>query len=250
MNPKRSTFKAPSKSQLSLLAAVALFSAGISYFAMQLWNTAVDAQIAETQTVAAEELLTQLHIASALAIHEKTDAQIASSEEPTDSTQANETAQPGNPANTNETAQPGNPANINTGSRSSVIGVLEIPKLGLKRVIAEGTSNKTLNDPHSGVGHYPGTALPGGKGNFAITGHRNGNGGTFFNLDKLKPGDVVKVTTKEGSWNYRVTSTQVVDPSNNKSLMNWPYKSTITITTCHPKWSDKQRLIVVGELIS
>ncbi|MBX3312344.1 MAG: class E sortase [Microbacteriaceae bacterium] len=202
------------KAQLLFLTAITLVSAGAAFLLALWWSGEVDARTARSQTIAAEEVKQVI----------LSEAQNASS---------------GSLANPKETR---------TKPQTRVIGVLEIPKLGLQRVIAEGITNKTLNDPHSGVGHYPGTALPGERGNFAITGHRNGNGGTFFDLDKIDKGDLLRVISSDGIWNYRVTKTEVVYPEDNEALLNLPYASTITITTCHPKWSDKQRLVVVGEL--
>ncbi len=208
------THKKLAKPQILFLTAITLVSAGASFLLALWWNAEVNDRTARSQTVAAQEVKQAI-------LSEVQNAPRGSSDKPKATS-----------------AKP----------QSRVIGVLEIPKLGLQRVIAEGITNKTLNDPNSGVGHYPGTALPGEKGNFAITGHRNGNGGTFFDLDKVGKGDLVRVITPEGIWKYRVTKTEVVEPENNEALLNLPFSSTITITTCHPKWSDKQRLLVVGEL--
>lgn len=202
------------RTQLVFLIAIALVSAGTAFLLSQWWHAEMDARTARTQTQTAEEVK-QEFLDSSL-----TEASSSSTVS----------------------------KNASARTQTPVIGVLEIPKLGLQRVIAEGITNKTLNDPHSGVGHYPGSAMPGDWGNFSISGHRNGNGGTFFDLDKVRKGDLLKITTADGVWNYRVTKTSVLEPDDNEVLLNIPTTRTITITTCHPKWSDKQRLVVVGEL--
>jgi sortase A len=96
----------------------------------------------------------------------------------------------------------------------------------------------------------PGTALPGQPGNAVISGHRTTHGRPFFDLDQLKPGDRIEVETSIGTHVYELreewflvapTDVWVVDPKDG----GW-----LTLTTCHPKFSARQRLIVTAELVS
>jgi sortase A len=112
----------------------------------------------------------------------------------------------------------------------------------------------TLADLQRGPGHYPGTALPGDKGNFAVAGHRTTYGAPFFNLDQLRKGDEVLVTTRGGDkFTYRVHTQEIVSPSDTWVIEPDPLKRgkrTLTLTTCNPRFSNAERLIVFAELVT
>lgn len=109
----------------------------------------------------------------------------------------------------------------------SLIGVIEIPKLGVSSVVDEGVDNKTLL---IAVGHIPGTALPGHEGNVGLAGHRD----TFFRqLGQLQLGDDISLTTLGGAYHYKVESTRIVKPSDKEVLDAGP-QSTLTLVTCYP----------------
>ena len=112
----------------------------------------------------------------------------------------------------------------------------------------------TLADLQRGPGHYPGTALPGNKGNFAVAGHRTTYGAPFFNLDQLRKNDEVLVTTRAGEkFTYRVRSQEIVSPSDTWVIEPDPLKSgkrMLTLTTCNPRFSNAERLVVFAELVS
>ncbi len=101
--------------------------------------------------------------------------------------------------------------------------------------------------------HYPQTSLPGGPGNFAVAGHRTTYGAPFFNLDQLVAGDEIRVTDRGGArYTYRVTELRVVPPSESSVLGPDPLgngRPLLTLTTCHPRFSNAQRLIVFAELV-
>lgn len=110
-----------------------------------------------------------------------------------------------------------------------------------------------LTDLQRGPGHYPGTALPGGKGNFAVAGHRTTYGAPFFNLDQLREGDEVLVTARTGKqYTYRVRTQEIVAPGDTWVIQPDPLetgKKTLTLTTCNPRFSNAERLIVFAELV-
>lgn len=95
----------------------------------------------------------------------------------------------------------------------AIIGKLYVPRYGkdYKRTIAESTSMTVLNGV--GLGHYTGTQLPGEEGNFAIAGHRFGNGGPMLKIDKLKAGDLAYVKTSTSWFTYQWVGTKIVKPS-------------------------------------
>jgi sortase A len=88
------------------------------------------------------------------------------------------------------------------------------PRLGetYLRDIAEGTSlDKVLNKV--GIGHYVTTQMPGEVGNFAIAGHRAGNGGPMRDIDKFVPGDLAYVETATKKFTYRYLEKKIVPPT-------------------------------------
>ncbi len=105
-----------------------------------------------------------------------------------------------------------------------------------------------------GPGHYPSTAPPGGDGNFAVAGHRTTFGAPFFNLDDLRAGDEVHVTDRRGRRHtYEIREQRVVGPGDSWVLGPDPLGSgvsTLTLTTCEPRFSDAQRLVVFAEMIT
>jgi sortase A len=122
---------------------------------------------------------------------------------------------------------------------------LRIPKIGIDKVIVEGVGTNTLKE---GPGHYPGTPLPGQAGNAAIAGHRTTYGAPFYNLNELEPNDLIYVTTSQGAFQYRVVESLVVRPSDTW-VLDPSEDDRLTLTTCHPRLSARQRLIVIAELI-
>jgi len=124
------------------------------------------------------------------------------------------------------------------------IALLEIPKIGLKVAVADGTADEIIK---YAVGHFKGTAKPGEDGNCALIGHRNFTTGEFFlKLDKLKPGDEIKITTYNKSYTYKVTGQETVGPKDTH-VLNPTEKPTITLVTC--TWDGDERLIVKGDLV-
>jgi sortase A len=117
---------------------------------------------------------------------------------------------------------------------------IRIPKIGVDKYVVQGVG---LADLRKGPGHYPQTPLPGEQGNAAIAGHRTTYGAPFNRLDELAPGDEVLVTTVKGSFTYTVATTHVVKPDQVEVLDPTP-TATLTLTTCNPKYSARNRLIV------
>ncbi|CAN5879573.1 class E sortase [soil metagenome] len=137
---------------------------------------------------------------------------------------------------------------------------IRIPAFGLYyvRVVLEGTDEDKLTE---GPGHYPDSALPGGVGNFAMAGHRVGKGSPFLDLDQLGPGDAIIIETAAQWYVYRVLGDgvipgqQIVSPDRVEVVApvpgapaDLPTRALLTLTTCHPKFSAAQRLIVHAEL--
>lgn len=125
------------------------------------------------------------------------------------------------------------------------IGLMSIPAIGMTDdAIVEGTGEAQLEQ---GPGHYQGTALPGEAGNAAIAGHRTTYAAPFFDLNELQPGDLVYIQTAQGIFEYQVSSSEVVSPSDTSVLDPTPLP-TLTLTTCNPRFSSTSRLVVVALL--
>lgn len=119
-----------------------------------------------------------------------------------------------------------------------------IPKIGVDKIIVEGVS---LRDLKKGPGHYPETPLPGQEGNAAIAGHRTTYGAPFHRIDELVPGDEILVETVQGKFRYLVTEQLIVSPTQVEVLED-KGDNRLTLTACHPKYSARQRIIVVAQL--
>jgi sortase A len=124
------------------------------------------------------------------------------------------------------------------------VGNIRIPVIGINQVVIEGTNTPDLR---KGPGHYIGTPLPGQAGNAGIAGHRTTYGHPFYNLDGVKVGDPIVVTTLQGIFVYDATKSFVVSPSDTTVIKNAP-ANLLTLTTCNPRFSASTRLVVVAEL--
>ncbi|WP_267900926.1 class E sortase [Actinomadura craniellae] len=127
---------------------------------------------------------------------------------------------------------------------------LHIPRLDRHWVVTLGVTQAALAH---GPGHYPRSEDPGEVGNVAIAGHRMRS--VFWDLDRLRTGDPVVVETRTGWFVYRVVRLAVVRPDqievvapNPDKPKARPRRRLLTLTTCHPRFQNRQRLIVRAEL--
>ena len=134
------------------------------------------------------------------------------------------------------------------------IAVLHVPALADfdPWVVVEGTSVASLK---RGPGHIRGTALPGEVGNVVLSGHRTTYGAPFARLGELQPGDSVVLETRDRWLTYSVTGTRIVAPTAIEVTYPVPGKRKatpterlLTLTTCHPRYSARQRMVVVAVL--
>ncbi len=148
--------------------------------------------------------------------------------------------------------------------------LIYIPDFGTDYVfsVVQGTGLDELNE---GPGHYVDTPLPGAVGNMAIAGHRVGKGSPFLNLDKLAAGSAIVLRTKSYWYTYRVVGDasgdadgvsalgfpgrEVVDPTDVGVIAPVPDKPgarptrrLLTLTTCHPKFTARQRMVIHAQL--
>jgi sortase A len=136
-------------------------------------------------------------------------------------------------------------------ARGKALAVLDIPKIRLdNKVVVEGVGREELR---KGPGHVPSTVSPGQPGTFGVSGHRTTYGAPFYRLDELAKGDTITVVTRAAIYTYTVTRTAIVRPVDTQVLdnvrgPNGKLKPTITLTTCHPRYSARQRLVIFGDL--
>lgn len=170
-----------------------------------------------------------------------------------------------------EEADPSQEVNFADVEVGDAFAVMRVPAFGpdYAQVIVEGTTNEALE---KGPGHYEGTAGPGEVGNFSIAGHRVGKGSPFLNVDKLEPGDAIVFETQSYWYVYRVIGNadtgeysdpaygdiqgqfvttpshyQVISPVPDQEGVE-PTQKLVTLTTCHPKFSAAERMIIHGYL--
>lgn len=153
------------------------------------------------------------------------------------------------PAGTNR-PDPGPPV-VGTAPDNAVqFANLIVPRFGAdyERPIAEGIGTGDVLDV--GVGHYPGTEMPGGVGNVALAAHRTTYGAPFSNIADLKVGDSIYIETQDGWYRYVFRSLEYVPPTGVGVLDAVPQVPSasptdrlLTMTSCNPKFSAAERFI-------
>ena len=203
------------------------------FVAYQLWGT----NLAEShsQDVLRQQLQKELHRAHSGSTPSSTTTPGSSSTTPgsTSTTAPGPTSDDPAP----DTAAP---------AEGSPVALLQIPAIGVDKVVVEGTNTPDLRQ---GPGHYQGTPLPGQAGNAAIAGHRTTYGAPFYNLDALHKPDLIMLTTPQGMFTYEVARSLVVSPTN-ESVLAASATPELTLTTCNPRFSASSRLVVQAALVS
>ena len=169
-----------------------------------------------------------------------------------------------------ETSPNGTPADPTVGGNSTTtlpltqdvvrgepIANIRIEKIGLERTVISGTDKRSLQ---KGPGHYPATPLPGQFGNSAIAGHRTTYGSPVARLDELSIGDKIILETVRGTFVYEIDRPSKIVSPNDVSVIEPTLDPsdptgktllpTLTLTTCHPKYSAAKRLIVFAKLVN
>jgi sortase A len=136
---------------------------------------------------------------------------------------------------------------------------LKIPKIGLETVVVQGVGREELK---KGPGHFPdcnerpGTnecvtdaKYPGESGNVPISGHRTTYGAPFFRLNELEKGDVIDFVSGRARYRYKVRETKIVDPIAGFREVEQHGRDEVTLTTCHPRFTAAQRMVIQGDYI-
>ncbi|MFD0867423.1 class E sortase [Tessaracoccus lubricantis] len=133
--------------------------------------------------------------------------------------------------------------------------LLRIPAFGAEWPIIAGVDAADLD---RGVGWYPGSALPGQLGNFALAGNCVTEGEPFRRLLELRQGDEVVVETRTATFTYEIVSAPaeltvqaddgwVLDPVPGQSDVV-PHQALITLTTCEDLFPTTDRAVGFGTL--
>jgi sortase A len=156
------------------------------------------------------------------------------------------TSAPATSTSTPGTAPPKTVPHIPPPAIGDVVGRISIPSIGVHNFyFVEGTG---LDQLKRGAAHYPETPLPGQAGNAAIAGHRTTWGAPFHNIDQLKKGDIVEITTLQGTFRYKMIEQLIVTPTDT-SVLDDVGDNRLTLTACHPKLSSKQRIVIHAVLV-
>ncbi len=134
-----------------------------------------------------------------------------------------------------------------TPERGGALGRIRIPVIEVAWTAVEGVGRDQLR---SGPGHMATTPLPGQPGNAVISGHRTTYGAPFRDLDQLEPGSLIHWDSPVvGTTTYMVTEIFVVGPDDVWVTEPRP-GAWLTLTTCNPLFSARERLIVVAKLVT
>ena len=137
---------------------------------------------------------------------------------------------------------------------AETFAVMRIPRFGADYAVpvAGGVTRARTLDP-IGIGHYPGTSMPGQPGNFAVAAHRTTWGKPFNRIAELRLGDAIVVETPEGWFTYRFRTLQYVTPSEVEVLLPVPQAADvpagtayITLTSCSPMFAMTERIVAYG----
>jgi sortase A len=137
---------------------------------------------------------------------------------------------------------------------------IDIPKIGAKsRVIPNVDAADKFEYGQAltrGVAHAAGTYLPGMDGAVTLFAHSTdfeANVATynavFYRLDELNPGDLVTIWYLGRKYDYRVSKTRVMPPTDVGMFKSQPGDKKLYLVTCTPRGTTKNRLIVEAEQI-
>ena len=132
----------------------------------------------------------------------------------------------------------------------NALGVIRIDKIDVVLPIFDNTSKKNLL---LGVGVVKTTDPPSTEKNTitVLAGHRgSGKGLDFFlHINKLEPGDEIKITTRKQVLYYKVMGDEVVEPNDWSRFIREEDKTKLYLMSCHPYPKNNKRLLVKSELV-
>ncbi|CAN5227712.1 hypothetical protein BH09ACT3_BH09ACT3_03530 [soil metagenome] len=164
----------------------------------------------------------------------------------------------GDPGDVGDLVDFGDPVVSTAPANATQFAVMYVPRFGAdySRSVSEGVGSRDVLDKN-GIGHYPGTQMPGEVGNFAVAAHRTTHGAPFNQIATLRVGDRIYVQTEDGFYTYlfrgleyvRPTGVGVLDPVP-QSPGTTPTDRVLTLTSCNPMFSAAERIIAYAALDS
>lgn len=131
--------------------------------------------------------------------------------------------------------------------RASAYAELIIPRIELDMIVVQGTDEESLK---KGPGHYPDTADPWDPtGRVGIAGHRTTYLAPFYDLDSMRVGDPITLRTEYGTFEYIVSNVYVIPAAGSGVVLTQTQKPTLVLTTCNPRYSSSERLIVTADRV-
>lgn len=128
----------------------------------------------------------------------------------------------------------------------SAIAIIKIPSIDVDYVVVDGTDTESLK---KGPGHYLGTAYPWeDQGRVGIAGHRTTYGAPFWSLNEVREGDTIVLETEYGIFDYRVSRIRIVTPDTG-SVLAQTTSPSLVLTTCNPRFSAAERLVVIADRV-
>lgn len=134
---------------------------------------------------------------------------------------------------------------------------LVIPSIDIDFVVVQGPDDATYRSSgwtetlKKGPAHYPDTADPwDGTGRVGIAGHRTTYLHPFLNLDRVPVGATIRLITRRGTYTYEVDRNFVIPAEGSGVVLRQTRAPTLVLTTCNPKYSSSERLIVTATLVS
>jgi sortase A len=128
-----------------------------------------------------------------------------------------------------------------------IVGRLSIPSINVSKWIIAGVGYKQLEQ---GPGLFRGSPLPGQLGNVAIAGHRTTYGAPFGRINEIHDGAAITITTTTATYEYVVHGEPRIVSAQDVAVVKTsdPTIASLTLVSCHPKWTSKQRIIVTATL--
>jgi LPXTG-site transpeptidase (sortase) family protein len=152
-----------------------------------------------------------------------------------------------------EPTPPGEPQRYLPGDAYAAI---KIPSADIEFLVVEGPDDDSFRSSEwtetlkKGPAHYPDTADPwDGTGRVGIAGHRTTYLHPFLNLDQVRAGDVIELITEHGTYIYEVDRNFKRPEAGSGVVLKQTKRPTLVLTTCHPKYSSRERLIVTATLV-
>jgi sortase A len=127
------------------------------------------------------------------------------------------------------------------------IAILTVPELGIRQIVAESTSSSITA---GGPGHVRATPMPGQAGNSVLIARRTTFGAPFRHLDRLAPGDAIRLTTGQGPARYRVTEVTTASAEDASVFATTSRRGELTLLTADPPRRATRYLVARARLES